>query len=269
MQIKISGEVFPLLSATAEMETLNGCRRDVITMEIETTYAKAISKFIDGASFSIADGSLNEEQEFLYEEHTVAGPITDNRNGTVTVKMGKKNTAEQDAIQARQKAESIAEILGGRPVGALKDASALRAVIETAVVSLDDETAATVPSLFTPWTVGEAVSVGDRRYYAPKLYKVVQAHTTQADWTPDVTPALWAVVGDPGQAGTIDDPITAARGMEYEYGLYYFDPEDGKVYLCQREGEEPGGKIVLQYLPHELVDQYFTDTTEPEPEVTA
>ena len=50
MQIKISGEVFPLLSATAEMETLNGFRRDVITMEIETTYAKAISKFIDGAS---------------------------------------------------------------------------------------------------------------------------------------------------------------------------------------------------------------------------
>ena len=242
-------------------------------MEIETTYAKAISKFIDGASFSIADGSLNEEQEFLYEEHTVAGPITDNRNGTVTVKMGKKNTAEQDAIQARQKAESIAEILGGRPVGALKDASALRAVIETAVVSLDDETAATVPSLFTPWTVGEDVVEGDRRYYAPtgRLYKIRegQGHTTQESWTPDKTPALWAVIGDPIETGTIDAPITAARGMEYEYGLYYFDPEDGKVYLCQREGEEPGGKIVLQYLPHELVDQYFTDTTEPEPEVTA
>lgn len=27
-----------------------------------------------------------------------------------------------------------------------------------------------------------------------------------------------------------------------------------------------GGKIILQYPPHELVDQYFTDTTEPEPE---
>ena len=147
-----------------------------------------------------------------------------------------------------------------------EEARALRAVIETAVVSLDDETAATAPSLFTPWTVGEAVEVGDLRYYAPRLYKVVQAHTTQADWTPDKTPALWAVVGDPSEAGTLEDPITAARGMEYEYGLYYFDPEDGKIYLCEREGEEPGGKIILQYLPHELVDQYFTDTTEPEPE---
>lgn len=54
--------------------------------------------------------------------------------------------------------------------------------------------------------------------------------------------------------------------MEYEYGLYYFDPEDGKTYLCEREGEEPGTKIILQYLPHEVVGQYFTDTTEPEPE---
>ena len=33
--------------------------------------------------------------------------------------------------------------------------------------------------------------------------------------------------------------------MEYEYGKYYFDPEDSKIYLCERTGEESGGKIVL------------------------
>lgn len=47
--------------------------------------------------------------------------------------------------------------------------------------------------------------------------------------------------------------------MEYEYGLYYFDPEDGKTYLCERTGEESGGKIVLQYLPHELIGNYFSE----------
>ena len=46
--------------------------------------------------------------------------------------------------------------------------------------------------------------------------------------------------------------------MEYTYGLYYRDPEDGQRYLCQRTGESEGGKVVLQYLPHELVGQYFT-----------
>lgn len=138
----------------------------------------------------------------------------------------------------------------------------IRAVIEQAAGSLDDETAATAPSLFKRWTVGETVEPGDRRYYPPtqRLYKVRegQGHTTQADWTPDVTPALWAVVGDPGEAGTLEDPITAARGMEYTYGLYYKDTEDDQVYLCERIGEEAGGKITLQYLPHELVGQYFS-----------
>ena len=57
--------------------------------------------------------------------------------------------------------------------------------------------------------------------------------------------------------GLLEDPIPAARGMEYTYGLYYRDPEDGQRYLCQRTGEAEGGKVVLQYLPHELVGQYF------------
>ena len=73
-------------------------------------------------------------------------------------------------------------------------------------------------------------------------------------------------VVDVDHAGTLDDPIPAAIGMDYIYGKYYRDPEDGKTYLCEREGEEPGNKIILQYLPHELIDQYFTDTTKPEPE---
>ena len=128
-------------------------------------------------------------------------------------------------------------------------------------MSLDDETAAAAPSLFKPWAIGESVVPGDRRYYPPtgKLYKVRegQGHTTQDDWTPDKTPAMWAVIGDPIETGTIDDPITAARGMEYEYGLYYADQEDSQTYLCQWEGAAEGSKIILQYLPHELVGQYF------------
>ena len=67
------------------------------------------------------------------------------------------------------------------------------------------------------------------------------------------------VVIDAGHAGTIDNPIRAARGVEYEYGKYYLDPEDEKTYLCKR-GEETGS-IVLYYLPHELIGQYFEEVT--------
>ena len=144
----------------------------------------------------------------------------------------------------------------------LNNAKKLRPIIETAMDKVDDNTALEAPQLSKIWKKGEYVNPGDRRYYAPtqKLYKVRdgQGHTTQADWTPDKTPALWAVVSK-GQTGTIDDPIDAARGMEYVYGLYYLDSEDGKLYLCQRTGEAAGSTVVLQYLPHELVGHYFVE----------
>lgn len=137
---------------------------------------------------------------------------------------------------------------------------ALRPYIEKAAASLDDNDAANAVKLFPTWTIGIAVAVGERYQYADKLYKVVQEHTTQADWTPDATPAMWAVI-DKTHVGTLDDPIPAARGMEYEYGKYYLDGEDGNTYLCQRTGEAAGGTIVLQYMPHELVGQYFVEVT--------
>ena len=86
----------------------------------------------------------------------------------------------------------------------------------------------------------------------------MQAHTSQADWAPPVVPALWVVV-NVSSPGTIDDPIQASRGMEYEYGKYYLDPEDSKTYLCKRLNET--GTIVLYYLPHELIGQYFEEVT--------
>ena len=42
-----------------------------------------------------------------------------------------------------------------------------------------------------PWASGHVVLVGDWRIYAEELYSCIQAHTTQSDWTPNVTPALW------------------------------------------------------------------------------
>ena len=93
-----------------------------------------------------------------------------------------------------------------------------------------------------------------------KLYRVRegQAHTSVEGWNPSLTPAIWVLV-DVTHAGTVEDPIPAERNMEYTFGLYYIDPEDGKLYICQRTGEVAGGTITLAYLPHELVGQYFEE----------
>ena len=139
----------------------------------------------------------------------------------------------------------------------------LQAVARLAMMqaqSLPYAQALEVPELYPEWEPDTAYAV---QYIVSRpnghLYRCQQGHTSQEGWEPENTPALWVVLAN-GEAGTQDDPITAARGMEYQYGLYYRDPEDGKTYLCSRIGEAEGGKIVLQYLPHELVGLYFSES---------
>ena len=186
--------------------------------------------------------------EYGNSEYSLAGDITDHRDGTVSIKMGKPTETES--------AKATVTALAGEPVTYAR-AVELRPIIERAAISLSDGEAASVPELITAWAYPVAYADGDRRSYGGKVYKCRQGHTSQADWTPDKTPNLWSVI-DSEHAGTNDDPIPASRGMEYEYGKYYLDSEDGKTYKCERTGEAAGGKIVLQYLPHELVGNYFT-----------
>ena len=69
-----------------------------------------------------------------------------------------------------------------------------RAKIEKAAALQSDEDALESIELFPKWEAGIAVAIGERYQYNGKLYKVIQAHTTQADWTPDITPALFTEV---------------------------------------------------------------------------
>jgi hypothetical protein len=70
----------------------------------------------------------------------------------------------------------------------------LVAFMRAARLTVDDETALTGKELYPVWAENISVSVNDRYQYNDKLYKCVQAHTTQEDWTPDKTPALWVEV---------------------------------------------------------------------------
>ena len=187
------------------------------------------------------------EQEWDNSEYSISGPITDHRDGTVTIKMGKP-TEMENAVGA------VVALTG--EVVTVARAAELRPMIEAAATSLPDSDAATAVELFPKWTYPVSYIVGNRVSDGGNLYKCRQAHTSQESWKPSATPALWVVI-DVAHAGTQDDPIPASRGMEYEYGKYYLDSEDGKTYLCERTGEAAGGKIVLQYLPHELVGNYF------------
>ncbi len=111
-------------------------------------------------------------------------------------------------------------------------AYALRALIEKATVSLPDEDALDGIELFPAWTVGVAYTADTRIRYDGKLYRVVQAHTSQADWTPDATPALYTEVAKPGQGDSPNNPIPYSGNMELIEGKYY--SQSGVTYRCTR-----------------------------------
>ena len=115
--------------------------------------------------------------------------------------------------------------------------------------TVDDQTAVKAMAFYRHWEAGLEVAVGDRLQYGGKLYKVIQAHTTQADWTPDITASLFEVI-DVEHAGTAEDPIPWAVNMQCYEGKYY--TWDGVLYLCTRDSG-----IALAYTPDQLIGHYF------------
>lgn len=70
----------------------------------------------------------------------------------------------------------------------------LRQMIVKASASLSDTDALESMELFDQWKADTAYAVDKRIRYGETLYRCVQAHTSQDNWTPDITPALWTVV---------------------------------------------------------------------------
>lgn len=81
--------------------------------------------------------------------------------------------------------------------------------IEQAALSLSDEDALDVPEMFPHWRDGVELAVDDRIYYNDKLYRVVQAHTTQNGWEPDKVPALFTEIAKPGEIPEWKQPTGA------------------------------------------------------------
>ena len=83
----------------------------------------------------------------------------------------------------------------------LEQAQAIREAMDVAGAALTDEQALVCVRLYRSWETGKTYQVGDFLTYGlnsvgdPQLYKVVQAHTSQADWLPDSTPALYDAIG--------------------------------------------------------------------------
>ena len=83
----------------------------------------------------------------------------------------------------------------------LQAAEQMRRAIQMFAATLPEEQALEIATIYPAWEAGrsytesEIVSCGTNSTGDPQLYKVVQGHTSQADWTPDATPALYDAFG--------------------------------------------------------------------------
>lgn len=116
----------------------------------------------------------------------------------------------------------------------IERARALRPYIEKAAISLTDEDALQAVELFPQWVTGHAYVVDERLQYKGVLYRVVQAHISQADWTPDITPAMFVVVSldewpEFVQPTGAHDAYNKGDKVTFE-GKHYISLIDGNVY---------------------------------------
>lgn len=107
----------------------------------------------------------------------------------------------------------------------------LRELLHKASASLCDTDALDGIELFPLWAADTAYALDVRVRFEGKLYKCVQAHTSQSDWTPPATPALWTEVAKPGEIPVWRQPTGAQDA--YRIGdLVHYPDKEGPVYRC-------------------------------------
>ena len=124
----------------------------------------------------------------------------------------------------------------------LQAAEQLRRALQLFSASLTDEQAMEVAAIYDPWEVGKSYTVGNIVAYGengvgdPQLYKVVQTHTSQVDWTPDTAVSWFTASGldDSGypiwvQPTGAHDAYNAGDIVNYN-GKLYKSLIDGNVY---------------------------------------
>lgn len=104
-------------------------------------------------------------------------------------------------------------------------------------LSVDDNTALRMLEFYPEWSAGQSYQSGYKVQRSGKLWRCIQAHTSQVGWEPSTaTASLWEEICE-SHAGTKDDPIPYSGNMALENGKYY--TQDGVLYLCNRDTGNP------------------------------
>ena len=103
-------------------------------------------------------------------------------------------------------------------------------------LAVDDNMALRMLPFYPEWSADTTYPVGYKVRRDGKLWRVVQAHTSQTGWEPENAASLWEQINEM-HAGTLDDPIPYDGNMALTSGLYYM--QDWVIYKCTRDTGNP------------------------------
>lgn len=103
-------------------------------------------------------------------------------------------------------------------------------------LTVNDNTALRMVAFYPEWAENTEYTAEYKVQRNGKLWRCIQAHTSQAGWEPENAASLWTEICE-SHAGTLEDPIPYSGNMALESGKYY--SQDGKVYRCIRDTGNP------------------------------
>ena len=103
-------------------------------------------------------------------------------------------------------------------------------------LTVDDNTALRMVAFYPEWAADTEYTIGYKVQRNGKLWRTLQAHTSQTGWEPENAASLWTEICE-SHAGTLDDPIPYSGNMALESGKYYM--QDSKIYRCIRDTGNP------------------------------
>lgn len=124
----------------------------------------------------------------------------------------------------------------------LQMAEQIRKALQIFAQTLTNDDAMIVASVYPAWSIGipvkanEIYAFGTNEVGDPQLYRCLQSHTTQSDWTPDVAVSLWSAIGIGGDGIPVwSQPAGAADAYNTGDKVHYPDAE-GDVYESLIDG---------------------------------
>ena len=103
-------------------------------------------------------------------------------------------------------------------------------------LTVDDNTALRMLTFYPEWASDTDYTAGYKVQRGGKLWRCLQAHTSQAGWEPENAASLWTEICE-SHAGTLEDPIPYNGNMALESSKYY--SQNSKIYRCTRDTVNP------------------------------